>query len=181
MEERRAPWPVLALATVAAAACAVAAGLVLLSDDPAPQEPDCTTHLECPTDIAPPFTLSVQPRYRGGPPGDLARDNAEYPVGTGPSDELLPGRWAAYPPGTDCKWTIQIPPAPGVEMAMVTQPDGRQEIQQTRWIAGSTETHWTPGTAIYIQLDAGVRFQTVDCGTWFRVSPRPSTSPRPPR
>jgi len=171
MEERRTPWPVLALVGLVA----VLVGAYTISHVQRSRPSSATSEygLCCAPEPTLPFDLSsaAPALHRGGPPGSIARDNAEYPVGTGPSDELLPGRWMAYPPGHDCKWTIQIPPAPGVEMVMVTQPDGRQEIEQTQWIAGSTETHWSPGTAIYVQLDAGVRFQTVNCGTWVRTNP----------
>lgn len=153
MEDRRAPWPLLILVcavTVAASAYVVS---YLTHSHPSPGS------IYEQAEATPPFDLSgTAPRlYRGGPPGNLARDNAEYPVGNGPADELLPGRWAAYPPGADCKWTIQLPSG--------------------EWIAGSTQAHWQPGTAVYIQLDAGVRFQTVNCGTWF-LTTRPTPSPR---
>lgn len=173
----RIPWPVVILATTAA----LGMGFLLAVLAPPAHEnlpPDCTApQWGCPDEILPMPELGVTPGLRGGPPGDLARDNAEYPVGTGPADELLPGKWAAYPTDRDCKWVIEIPPAPDVALVMVTGPDGSQHLQTSHWIAGSTETHWTPGTAVYIQLDAGVRFQTVGCGTWFKID-RPTPSPR---
>jgi hypothetical protein len=157
MEDRRTPWPVLIVACAVTAAAGVAVA-TLAAPKPATQT---DYQLVVPAATQPPFDLrSAAPALnRGGPPGKLARDNAEYPVGNGPTDELLPGRWAAIPPGTDCKWVVQYP-------------------HSTDFMAGSTETHWKPGTAIYVQLDAKTRFQTVNCGTWFLDSPLPSSSPR---
>lgn len=149
MEDRRIPWPLLILSgSIAVAASAYVVGYVQhshTSPGSVYEQAEAT---------APPFDLrSAAPALnRGGPPGKLARDNAEYPVGNGPTDELLPGRWAAIPPGTDCKWIVQYPSAD--------------------YVAGSTQTHWKPGTPVYVQLDAGVRFQTVNCGVWSLENPK---------
>lgn len=149
MEDRRTPWPLLILVGVIVAA---ASGYVLSYVQHSRTSPGSIYEQAEPT---PPFDLrSAAPALnRGGPPAKLAHDNAEYPVGNGPTDELLPGRWAAIPPGTDCKWVIQYP-------------------HSTDYMAGSTETHWKPGTPVYAQLDAGARFQTVNCGTWSLEDPK---------
>lgn len=149
MEERRIPWPLVGLVLVVAVG--IGLSVAALATRPGPQ-PGYELVAPAPTL---PFDLhSAAPTLnRGGPPAKLARDNAEYPVGNGPTDELLPGRWAAIPPGTDCKWVVQYP-------------------HSTDFMAGSTQTHWEPGTAIYVQLDAGVRFQTVNCGVWSLEDPK---------